>query len=85
MESLEDLEELCYRIKERNIEIERVLGHSHAIGIYIRDPNGNGIEISYEMPASKWGHDKSDYLIGGTQKGRLPGPWDADLARDTRA
>jgi len=26
-----------------------------AVGIYIRDPDGNGIEVSYEMPSSEWG------------------------------
>jgi catechol 2,3-dioxygenase len=85
MESLEDLQELYYRIKERNIPIERVSDHGHAIGIYIRDPDGNGIEISYEMPASQWGHDERGYMIGGTQKGRMPGPWDEEIAQDTVA
>ena len=79
MESLEDLKELYDRIKERKIPIERVSDHGHAIGIYICDPDGNGIEVSYEMPASQWGHDESGYMIGGTKKGRLPGPWDEEL------
>jgi catechol 2,3-dioxygenase len=81
MESLEDLKELYYRIEERNIPIERVSDHGHAIGIYIHDPDGNGIEVSYEMPASQWGHDESRYMIGGTQKGRMPGPWDEEIAQ----
>jgi hypothetical protein len=37
------------------------------------------------MPSSEWGHDPSGYMIGGTQRGRLPGPWDEDIARDARA
>ena len=73
MDSLDDLKELYLRIKEKNIEIERVSDHGHAIGIYIRDPDGNGIEVSYEMPSSEWGHDPNRYMIGGTQRGRLPG------------
>jgi catechol 2,3-dioxygenase len=85
MDSLDDLKDLYFRIKERNIQIERVSDHGHAIGIYIRDPDGNGIEVSYEMPSSEWGHDANGYMIGGTQRGRLPGPWDEDIARDTRA
>ena len=85
MESLDDLKELYFRLKEKNIEIERVSDHGHAIGIYIHDPDGNGIELSYEMPADQWGHDDSKYMIGGTQKGRLSGPWDADIARDAVA
>jgi len=79
------LEEIYFRIKEKNIEIERVSDHGHAIGIYIHDPDGNGIEISYEMPASEWGHDANGYMIGGTQKGRMPGPWDEEIAREAVA
>ena len=37
------------------------------------------------MPASEWGHDESGYMIGGTEKGRMPGPWDADIAREAVA
>jgi catechol-2,3-dioxygenase len=85
MESMEDLKEIYYRIKERNIPIERVSDHGHAIGIYIHDPDGNGIEVSYEMPASQWGHDESGYMIGGTQKGRMPGPWDGEIAQGAAA
>ena len=81
MDSLDDLKEIYFRIKEKNVEIERVSDHGHAIGIYIRDLDGNGIEISYEMPAGEWGHDESKYMIGGTEHGRLSGPWDADIAR----
>ena len=85
MDSLDDLKELYYRVKEKNIPIERVSDHGHAIGIYIRDPDGNGIELSYEMPRSQWGHDASGYMIGGTEKGRLSGPWDAELSRQAAA
>ena len=81
MESLDDLKEIYYRIKEKNVEIERISDHGHAIGIYIRDPDGNGIEISYEMPSNEWGHDASKYMIGGTEHGRLSGPWDAEIAK----
>ena len=80
MESLDDLKEIYSRIKEKNINIERVSDHGHAIGIYIRDLDGNGIEISYEMPANEWGHDENQHMIGGTVKGRMSGPWDAEIA-----
>jgi len=64
MESLDDLRDLYFRIKEKKITIERVSDHGHAIGIYIRDPDGNGIESSYEMPAEQWGHDPNKYFDG---------------------
>ena len=85
MESLDDLKELYYRIKERDIAIESVSDHGHAVGIYIRDPDGNGIEVSNEMPADEWGHEDGQYMIGATAKGRLPGPWDEVLERQAQA
>ena len=81
MESLDDLKELYYRIKDRHIPIEQVSDHGHAVGIYIRDPDGNGIEVSYEMPREEWGHQESLFMIGNTTKGRLPGPWDHEPTR----
>ncbi len=80
MDSLDDLKELYNRVREKAIEIHRVSDHGHSIGIYISDPDGNGIELSYESPRSEWGGDGSDYMIGSTERGRFPGPWDADLA-----
>ena len=81
MGSLDDLKELYYRIKDRDIAIEQVSDHGHAVGIYIRDPDGNGIEVSYELPVEEWGHQDGEYMIGATEKGRLPGPWDEEPAR----
>ena len=86
MHSLHDLGELYHRIKELNIPIERVSDHGLSIGIYLRDPDGNGIEVSYEMPRSEWDREENLFISGGfTQKGRLPGPWDEELAKDAAA
>ncbi len=77
MESLDDLKELYHRVKERNINVENVSDHGLSIGIYIRDPDGNGIELSYELPRSQWGREENIFMGGGfTQMGRFPGPWD---------
>jgi len=59
-------------MKEKNIEIERVSDHGHALGIYIRDPDGNGIEVSYEMPSSEWGHDANSYRSAAPNAAACP-------------
>ena len=83
METLDDLAELYHRIKELNIPIEFVSDHGVSIGIYLRDPDGNGVEVSYEMPRKDWGREENIFLAGGfTERGRLSGPWDGDLAND---
>ena len=84
MESLDDLKELYHRVKERNIPIEMVADHGPSIGIYIKDPDGNGIELSFELPRSEWGREEDVFMDTGVEdKGRFPGPWDEDLANNT--
>ena len=86
MHSLEDLKELYYRIKERNIAIENISDHGLSIGIYLKDPDGNGVEVSYELPRSEWGREEKLFMGGGyTEKGRFPGPWDAEMASQAAA
>jgi catechol 2,3-dioxygenase len=80
MESLDDLKELYGRIKDKSIPIERVSDHGISIGIYLHDPDGNGIEVSYEMPRSEWPVQDELFLSGKVDKGRFPGPWDEQLA-----
>ena len=86
MHSLDDLKELYHRIKEKNITIDRISDHGLSIGIYLQDPDGNGIELSYELPRSEWGREDGLFMSGGfTQRGRFPGPWDEVLAKDAVA
>ena len=54
MESLEDLQEFYQRLMEKKIPIECVSDHGISIGIYFHDPDGNGVEVSYELPRSQW-------------------------------
>ena len=86
MESLDDLKEIYHRIKEKNIAIDSVSDHGLSIGIYIRDPDGNGIELSYELPRSEWGREENIFMgVDISEKGRFPGPWDEVLANKTAA
>lgn len=85
MHSLDDLKELYYRIKEREIPIDHISDHGLSLGIYIKDPDGNGVEVSYELPRSEWGREESLFMSGGTEKGRFPGPWDEEMAAQEAA
>ncbi len=83
MHNLDDLKELYLRVKAMNIPIETVSDHGLSIGIYIHDPDGNGIELSYELPRSEWGREENIFMGGDfTQMGRFPGPWDEELVKD---
>ena len=44
-------------------------------------PTATESKVPNEMPSSEWGDDANSYMIGGTQRGRLSGPWDEEIAK----
>ena len=84
MESLKDLEDFYHRLEEKNVPIGQVSDHGIALGIYIKDPGGNGIEVYYETPRSEW-LTQEKIFSEGRQEGHFPGPWEKDLTPDAVA
>jgi len=80
MASLDDLKDAYRRLKELGIPIDRIADHGISIGIYFRDPDGNGIEVSYELPRAQWPRQERIFAEDMVNKGRFPGPWDDDPA-----
>ena len=80
MHSLDDLKEVYQKIKEMNIPIEHISDHGISIGIYLRDPDGNGVEVSYELPRSEWNRHEKIFSAEDRLRGLFPGPWDEHLA-----
>jgi catechol 2,3-dioxygenase len=78
MRSLDDLAEMYHRLEARGVPF-RVGDHAVSIGIYFSDPDGNGLEVYYELPRSEWGRERPFSEEGG--KGRFRGPWDEALRR----
>src|SRR5262245_23313474 len=76
MASVDDLAEMYQRLQDRDIPI-RVSDHTVSIGVYFSDPDGNGLEVYYELPHSEW-HQEHPFSEQ-TNKGRFPGPWDEVL------
>src|SRR4029453_1540812 len=56
--------------------------HTVSLGVYFSDPDGNGLEVYYELPRSEWKRERP--FTGATQeeKGRFAGPWDEVAASD---
>ncbi len=81
MASLDDLAEMYRRLKDKGVPIH-VGDHSVSIGIYFSDPDGNGLEVYYELPRSEWQREKPFSEQGG--KGRFAGPWDEVLRAPSR-
>jgi catechol 2,3-dioxygenase len=77
MASLDDLKAMYGRLKALNVPV-RVSDHNVSIGVYFDDPDGNGLEVYYELPRSEWNQDHPFSVR--ENRGRFPGPWDAELA-----
>ena len=78
MESLEDLKEDYARLKAKGIAFDHISDHGISLGIYFRDPDGNGLEVFYELPRDQWPQSENVFAV---EKGRFPGPWDEDARR----
>ena len=79
--SLDDLKAFYVKLKAEGQKIEHVTDHGISLGIYLRDPDGNGVEVFYEMPRSEWPVDYNVFTREKTGTGRFPGPWDAEVSR----
>ena len=75
--SLDDLKDFYARMKEKGVKAERIGDHGISLGIYFRDPDGNGVEVYYELPRAEWPQDENVFSVEG---GRFPGPWDSERA-----
>ncbi|HEU4438404.1 MAG TPA: VOC family protein [Methylomirabilota bacterium] len=76
MSTLEDLAEMYRALEARQIPV-RVVDHTVSIGVYFSDPDGNGLEVYYELPRSEWHQERP--FSESSRKGRFPGPWDEAL------
>ncbi len=46
--TIDDLKEYHSRLKAENIQIDRIVSHGNALGMYFFDPEGNRIELYYK-------------------------------------
>lgn len=74
MESLDDLRRIYRQIKDTGVEIAGIGDHGISLGVYIFDPDGNEIEVFYELPREQW--PDSDIFMGG-----FPGSLEEEPAR----
>ncbi|MSO77208.1 MAG: hypothetical protein EXQ87_09920 [Alphaproteobacteria bacterium] len=80
MASLDDLKEAYERLKDKGVKIDHIGDHGISLGIYFRDPDGNGVEVSYELPRDQWPRQERVFDSDIVGRGQFPGPWDQDRA-----
>ena len=57
LESYEEWQKFHKSLQERGIEPAGVGDHGISIGTYLRDPDGNELEVFYELPREQWPRD----------------------------
>lgn len=53
-DSLDTLRECRDRIKQHNVEIDGMADHTISFSIYVRDPDGNEVELFVDNPEFDW-------------------------------
>lgn len=80
VDSLDALGEAYQRLKDNDVRIDAIVDHGISLGIYFRDPDGNGLEVSYEQPRSEWPRQEQVFSEDVVNRGLFRGPWDGDPA-----
>ena len=57
MGSVQELEVFYLHLKDNDACIVGIGDHGTSLGIYFLDPDGNEIEVFYELPREEWPHD----------------------------
>lgn len=52
----ENFKRAYHMLKERGIAINRIADHRASHGIYVKDPDGNAIELVLDRPDEEWRH-----------------------------
>lgn len=63
-----ELAKVLKRLMNHNYPIEGASDHGVSEAIYLKDPDGNGIEIYADRPRSKWKYDSKGELIMYTNR-----------------
>ena len=80
VESLDDLAVAYERLKSNDVPIDAIVDHGISLGIYFRDPDGNGLGVSCEQPRAEWPRQEQVFSEDVVNRGLFPGPWDSDPA-----
>jgi len=80
VDSLDELKVLYQRLKDNAVKLDHISDHGLSLGIYFRDPDGNGLEVSYELPREKWPRQEQVFAPDVVNLGLFAGPWDDDPA-----
>ena len=62
-----ELADALHRLRIAKIPLEGAADHGVSEAIYLRDPDGNGVELSWDKPKEQWPHGPDGGLAMFTQ------------------
>ena len=66
MGSFDDLRQMYRELRDKDVQVGGIGDHGISMGVYFFDPDGNEIEVFYELPREEW--PEGDVFMG-----RFPG------------
>ena len=85
MPTRKDLARWLVHAARHRVPLSGFSDHRVSESIYLDDPEGNGIEVYYELPRAEWPRQEQIFAADMMGRGRFPGPWDAELAAQRAA
>lgn len=67
-----DLARAVRRVLGRGVRLEGAADHGVSLAVYLRDPDGNGVELYWDRPPAEWPRDRSGSLAMTTDALDLP-------------
>jgi catechol 2,3-dioxygenase len=63
-----ELGDALRRLRDADIALEGAADHGVSEALYLRDPDGNGVELYWDRPREEWPHDAAGNLAMGTRQ-----------------
>ena len=63
-----ELADALYRVVQAGIEVDGASDHGVSEAIYLRDPDGNGVELYRDRPEAEWPRDADGALAMGNAR-----------------
>ncbi len=57
-----------HRLTDAGITVDAASDHGVSEALYLRDPDGNGVELCWDRPESEWPRDEDGILKMGTKR-----------------
>lgn len=68
-----ELAQAVRRVLAHGVRLEGAADHGVSLAVYLRDPDGNGIELYWDRPATEWPRDAAGQLSMTSDPLDLPG------------